>query len=254
MSGVAAALAAVAGLAVGFGTGALGVRLETIEKLEEEELEERATYEADVAAKALGAEKAGSPAPTALPWSGERYGWTWLERVLSPALCATGFAAFAAHDDFGGGLFIHLLWVAVFVHILVFDVKHRLILNRITYPAIAVAIALSPVSPGLTPLRAVAGAAAIYLFFLAQSLLFGGSVLGMGDAKLGALVGATTGLGLDADHLGAVYAVIAAVLSGGAVALVLLITRLRRMRDPIPYGPFLCAGAALIIFVGPAGS
>jgi prepilin signal peptidase PulO-like enzyme (type II secretory pathway) len=67
-------------------------------------------------------------------------------------------------------------------------------------------------------------------------------------------VGATTGLGLDADHLGAVYAVIAAVLSGGAVALLLLVTRLRRLRDPIPYGPFLCAGAALIIFVGPAGS
>jgi Flp pilus assembly protein protease CpaA len=254
VSGVAAAVGAVAGLAVGLGAGALSVRLEEVEKLEDEELEERHAYESDVAAAAERADKEGRPAPTALPWSGERYGWTWLERWLAPLLCAAGFAAFAAHDDLGGGLFIHLLWVAVFVHILIFDVKHRLILNRVTYPTIALAIALSQVSPGLNAPRAVAGAAAIYLFFLAQSLLLGGSVLGMGDAKLGALVGATTGLGLDADHLGAVYAVIAAVLSGGAVALLLLVTRLRRLRDPIPYGPFLCAGAALIIFVGPAGS
>lgn len=254
MSGLAAGLAAVAGAAVGLGSGALCVTLERVEKLEDEELEERRAYEADVAAESARAERDGSAASAVVPWMGERYGWTWLERVLAPLLTAAGFSAFAAHDELGAGLFIHFLWVAVFVHIVVFDLKHRLILNRITYPAVLVALALSPVSPGLTPLRALAGAAAIYLFFMAQSLLLGGSVLGMGDAKLGALVGATTGLGADPDHLGAVYAVIAAVLGGGFVAILLLITRLRRLRDPIPYGPFLCAGAALIIFVGPAGS
>ena len=76
----------------------------------------------------------------------------------------------------------------------------------------------------------------------------------MGDAKLGAIVGATTGIGLDTDHLGAVYAVIAAVLAGGVVAVLLLVTRIRGLKDPIPYGPFLCAGAALIIFVGPSAA
>ncbi len=76
----------------------------------------------------------------------------------------------------------------------------------------------------------------------------------MGDAKLGAVVGATTGLGLDSRHLGAVYAVIAAVLLGGVAAAVLLVTRIRGLKDPIPYGPFLCAGAALIMYVGPAGT
>jgi hypothetical protein len=31
----------------------------------------------------------------------------------------------------------------------------------------------------------------------------------------------------------------------------LLVTRVRRLKDPIPYGPFLCAGAALILYLGP---
>jgi prepilin signal peptidase PulO-like enzyme (type II secretory pathway) len=31
---------------------------------------------------------------------------------------------------------------------------------------------------------------------------------------------------------------------------VLLLLRLRRLGDPIPYGPFLCVGAALVLFRG----
>jgi hypothetical protein len=29
------------------------------------------------------------------------------------------------------------------------------------------------------------------------------------------------------------------------------VTRIRKLKDPIPYGPFLCAGAALILYLGP---
>ena len=254
MNGLVIGGLAAGGALVGLGSGWVGVRLEQVEKLEEEEAEERHQYEADVAARAAAAERDGQPAPAALPWLGERYGWTRLELVLSPLFAAAGFACFAAHDSLGVGLAIHLLWVAVFVQIVAFDLKHRLILNRVTYPAIVLSLGLAPVSPGLTIGRAAAGAAIVYAFFLVQSLLFGGAVLGMGDAKLGAIVGATTGIGLDTDHLGAVYAVIAAVLAGGVVAVLLLITRIRGLKDPIPYGPFLCAGAALIIFVGPSGA
>jgi len=46
-------------------------------------------------------------------------------------------------------------------------------------------------------------------------------------------------------------AAILAFFLGGAVALLLLITRVRRLKDPIPYGPFLCAGAAIILYIGP---
>lgn len=253
MTALLAALAALLGAAVGYGAGALGVRLEQVEGLEAEEAEERDQFLAEQRALAERAAESGAPPPPVIEWRAERYGPTRLEQVVSPLLGAAGFAAFTAHDGLGAALAIHLLWVALFLHITVFDLKHRLILDRVTYPAIPIAVLLAPASPGLSLKTALIGAVAVYLFFVLQSVLLGGSVLGMGDAKLGAIVGATTGLGTDLDHLGAVYAVIAAALSAGVVALLLLVTRVRGLKDPIPYGPFLCAGAALIMYHGPAG-
>lgn len=242
--------ATAAGAVVGLGSGWLVTYLERLEKLEAEEVEERLQYERDVAEARAKAEAAGEAAPKAETWLGERYGWTWLERVASPLLAAAGFGAFTAHGPAGYGLVIHLLWVAVFVHIVTFDLKHRLILNRVTYPALVLALGLAQVSPGLTIVRALIGGAGVALFFLLQNLVSRGSI-GLGDAKLGALVGAVTGAGPDPAHLGAVYASIYAIFLGGGTAILLLVTRIRRLKDPIPYGPFLCAGAAIILYFGP---
>jgi len=242
--------AAAAGAIVGLGSGRLAVWLERAEKLEQEENEERLEYERDVANARVDAVSAGEPEPEAKPWIGEEYGWTWREKHLSPALCAAGFAAFAAHQPLDYRLLIELLWVAVFVHIVSFDLKHRLILNRITYPSIVVALAVAQFSPGLTLVHALIGCAGVALFFLFLNVVSRGGI-GLGDAKLGALVGAVTGAGPDPAHLGAAYAVVYGIFLGGAVALLLLITRVRGPKDPIPYGPFLCAGAAIILYQGP---
>ncbi len=243
-------LAVAAGAVMGLGSGWLGVILEKVEKLEAEESEERLEYERDVAEATDKAAQEGKPAPKAEPWAGERYGWTWLERVLSPLLMAGGYAAFAAHGPVDRGLLIHLLWVTVLVHILVFDLKHRLILNKITYPSMLLALALAQFSPGLTVPRALIGGVGVALFFFVLNLISRGSI-GLGDAKLGGFFGAVTGAGDDPAHLGAVYASIYGILLGGAAAVILLVTRLRRLKDPIPYGPFLCAGAAIILYQGP---
>lgn len=250
MSVTAAAIAAPVGVVAGLGAGWLSVFLERVEHLEAEDREDLEAHQREVAAARRHAAEAGEPPPPEQPWPTERYGWTWLESVLAPVLAAVGFAAFAGHEALGAGLIVHLLWVTVFVQIVGFDLKHRLILNRVTYPAIALALVLSVISPGLTFWRALAGAVAIGLFFLMQNLVSRGGI-GLGDAKLGALVGAVCGLGLDLDHIGAVYAVIYAIFLGGAVALLLLILRIRRLKDPIPYGPFLCIGAGFILFWGP---
>jgi Flp pilus assembly protein protease CpaA len=249
MSAAAAAVAAPVGAVFGLTTGWLSVLLERVEHLQKEDREDREAYERDVAAARVAAADSGATPPDAEPWPAERYGWTWLERVLCPVLGAAGFAAFAAHEPFGKDLIIHLLWVTVFVQIVGFDLKHRLILNRVTYPAMVVAVALSPVSPGLDIWRSLGGFVAIGLFFVIQNVVSRGGI-GLGDAKLGALVGAICGLGLDLNHIGAVYAVIYAIFLGGAVALLLLVLRIRSLKDPIPYGPFLCIGASLMLFRG----
>jgi Flp pilus assembly protein protease CpaA len=240
----------VAGGVVGLGSGLLAVALERYEKLEDEENEERLEYEKDIAEELSRAAAAGEEPVAARPWSGERYGWTWLERYLSPAFGAIGFGAFAAHETLGTGLLIHLLWIAIFVHIVDFDLKHRLILDVITYPSVVAAVVLSEWSPRITLTGAVIGAAGVALFFVVQSLVSGGKI-GLGDAKLGALIGAVTGAGPTTATLGAVYAIVAGIFIGGATSMILLVTRVRGLKDSIPYGPFLCAGAALILYLGP---
>jgi Flp pilus assembly protein protease CpaA len=247
---IAGLVGAAVGAVVGLGAGGLSVILERVEGLEAEDREDRLVYERDVAEATVAAAAAGEEPPLAESWPTERYGWTWIERVLCPLLGAAGFAAFSVHETFGRSLVIHLLWIAIFVQVVGFDLKHRLILNRVTYPAVVVALALSVASPGLTFWSSLAGCVAILLFFVVQNVLSRGSI-GLGDAKLGALIGAISGISLDYNHIGAVYAVIDAIFLGGAVALLLLVLRIRSLKDPIPYGPFLCAGAALILFQGP---
>jgi Flp pilus assembly protein protease CpaA len=249
MSAIAAVIAAPVGAALGLGAGWLSIVLERVEGLEAEDREDREAYERELAEARMTAAEAGGPAVVAESWPEERYGWTWLERVLCPVLGAIGFAAFAAQDPFGSGLIIHLVWVAVFVQIVGFDLKHRLILNRVTYPALALALALSQLSPGLTIERALIGGIGVGGFFLIMNLVSRGGI-GLGDAKLGALVGAVCGIGFDLDHLAAVYAVIYGIFLGGLVALLLLVLRLRGLKDPIPFGPFLCVGATLMLFRG----
>lgn len=78
---------------------------------------------------------------------------------------------------------------------------------------------------------------------LAQ-LLIGKPALGLGDAKLAALVGAW--LGLTGLGLTVVLAVFGGALVGG---LARLTGRLGR-QEPFPFGPFLAAGAALVWLTG----
>ena len=241
-------LAGVAGAALGAGVGWLNVLLERLERLREEEDAERAEYETEAATQAEAARARGEQPEPVQPWLPERYGWTWLEWGAAPVLGAVSFSLFAAHQGLTWLTIENLLWMSVFVHIVTFDLKHRLILDWVTYPGIVLALALAAVTPGLSLVRALTGGVVIGLFFLAFHFVSRRGI-GLGDVKLGALIGAVTGLAFDSpDHLQAIYAVTGGVFLGGAAALLLLITRLRSLKDPIPYGPFLCAGAVLVLF------
>ena len=188
-------VAGVAGVALGAGVGWLNVLLERLERLREEEDAERVEYEAEAATQAEAARARGEQPEPVQPWLPERYGWTWLEWGAAPVLGAVSFTLFAAHQGLTWLTIENLLWMAVFVHIVTFDLKHRLILDWVTYPAIVLALALAAVTPGLSLVRALTGGAVIGLFFLVFHFVSRRGI-GLGDVKLGALIGAVTGLGL----------------------------------------------------------
>jgi prepilin signal peptidase PulO-like enzyme (type II secretory pathway) len=154
------------------------------------------------------------------------------------------------------------LVLLVLVQVFVFDARHRLILNKVIYPAIVLALLTAPVNPlvmgdnRLGKLYSALLGAAIGggVFFLFVIISRGG--VGLGDAKLTFFLGAALGL-LPIPTSPIIRALIYGVIIGGVVAALLLISRVRSMRDFIPYGPFLCLGgaAALLLpcgLLGPA--
>jgi prepilin signal peptidase PulO-like enzyme (type II secretory pathway) len=125
----------------------------------------------------------------------------------------------------------------------VIDIKHRLLPNAIVLPAsLAIGLIVAVSSPGDFLAHLLAGLA-LGGFFFAFAAFFPGS-LGMGDAKLGFLLG----LALGAKTLGAALIAFAGLL---VAALYVLATRGASARkDSIPFGPFLALGGIVAFFLG----
>ncbi len=145
-------------------------------------------------------------------------------------------------------LVLYLIYSATFALIFITDIERRLILNVVMYPSILLAFVASFFMPGMTWWSALAGGAIAFVFFLGAALvgnaIFGSGSLGGGDVKLAALVGLITGFPL------VIEALVLTILIGAAASLILLVTRVRGPRDPIPYGPFLIAGAVITLLWG----
>ncbi|HWO69711.1 MAG TPA: prepilin peptidase [Actinomycetota bacterium] len=159
------------------------------------------------------------------------------------------FAGAAAAFDRPYVAAVMAAFLAVLLALALIDARHRILPNRIVYPAIA----------GFALLVA-AGALAGEGFDLAGAAVgflgYGGGLLlvaivsprgmGMGDVKLAALIGLVVG------SLGAGRVLVAAgvgILLGGVVAVGALLAG-RGRKQAIPFGPFLAAGAAAAVLAG----
>lgn len=144
-----------------------------------------------------------------------------------------------------------LVLLSALVALFFADLEHQLLPNAITLPAALALLALAPWSPHLGWEGALArvgqatlGAAVGGGVLLLIAVVWRGG-MGMGDVKLGAVVGA----GLGPPLAGA--ALWLAFVGGGVVALALLAARRRGRRDLLPFGTFLAIAAAVAAFTGP---
>ncbi len=158
------------------------------------------------------------------------YGYLWMAFGPSPTLL------------------FYALYSVVLALVLITDLEHRLILNVVTYPAVGLGIVGSFFVPGVTWWSALIGGAIGLLFFLLAAVightLFGAGALGGGDVKLAAFVGVVTGYPL------VIEAILLTILIGAAISLALVVTGVRGLRDHVPYGPFLVAGAMVTLLWG----
>jgi len=141
----------------------------------------------------------------------------------------------------------HLVLVSAYMSILilvtVIDLEHRLVLNRVILPAILLALLAAPFTPGLTWKQVLVGGLVAFVLFYLAALLYPGG-MGAGDVKLAAFVGLITGFP-------AVFvALLVTIFAGGLISLFLVVTRIRSIRDAIPYGPFLVIGGTVALLWG----
>ncbi|GAC1644975.1 MAG: hypothetical protein PVS3B2_19280 [Candidatus Dormibacteraceae bacterium] len=163
-----------------------------------------------------------------------------------PILAALLFALFAAHVSSLPVLLLRSVFVLVLVQVTFFDFEHRLILDRVMFPAMALALLVSvfghPWWAGI-----VTGVGAGLLFFLlslAGQFIFKGDALGFGDVKLALFMGLLVGW----PYI--IQAVFYGVLLAG-VASVVVIVRNRSMKGTIAYGPYLAAGTLITLYLLP---
>jgi leader peptidase (prepilin peptidase) / N-methyltransferase len=135
--------------------------------------------------------------------------------------------------------------IAVLVRITITDLEERRIKNRVTFPAAIAAVVIGLVlHPSGVPGQLLAGVATgAFLTFVA--LLSRGG-LGMGDAKLGIVLGLYLGK----------YVLLAMVVGLGASAVfsigVLAVRGIKIGRKTaIPLGPFLALGGVVALLAGP---
>jgi leader peptidase (prepilin peptidase) / N-methyltransferase len=199
-----------------------------------------------------------------LPWilargrcgaCGERRpGWMAAVEVATAAL----FGAAAARLGWSAELPAVLVLLAGLVAVSAVDLVYLRIPTRfihVTGAAAAAAIAAAAVASG--PVGSVGGAAlgaAIYAGFLGVFYLISPALLGFGDVRLAALIGAVVGWlawAPDRPVEGPLTAVLRAAFVAGLVGTVagFVLLAVRRQNRPFPFGPAMAAGAVFAVLV-----
>ncbi|MBU0568612.1 prepilin peptidase [bacterium] len=162
----------------------------------------------------------------------------------------TGLLYLSCYYQFGlsSDLPIYLFFSSVLIVITFIDFEHQLILNKITYPVIISGFLIS-LLPGGIPfydsiLGFLIGGGFIYSMVVISPLIFGQEGMGGGDVKLAALIGVFLG------WQNILLTLILASLSGGLMGVTLILLKLKKRRDYIPFGPYLCLGALVALFFG----
>ena len=167
------------------------------------------------------------------------------------------FAFLYWHYGLGWELVIAVFYCCLFVALLITDLEHTILPSKIVYPGIGAALIAATLGSifGFEPsvvansgfelwiVDAAIGGGIGFGFLLIVALISRGG-MGGGDVKLAGLVGLVTGYPL------VFIAMFLAIVSGGLVAAVLLLFKLKSRKDIIPFGPFLCLAAMATLFWG----
>ena len=159
------------------------------------------------------------------------------------------------HFGLSAEFVITAFYGSLFIVLGVIDLRHGLILNKIVYPAAVVAliidvllpppgfINLSLPLPCLGVISGIIGGAIGFVFLLIPAVVYREG-MGWGDVKMAGLIGLVTGSRL------IIVALLMAVILGGLVAGVLLLLKIKKRKEGIPFGPFLSLATIVALLWG----
>ena len=133
-------------------------------------------------------------------------------------------------------------YCCLFLTLLIIDLEQGILPNKIVYPGMIIALILSLVAePGIKD-AAIGGGIGLSLLLIPALIYRGG--MGWGDVKLAGLIGLVTGFP------NVFIAIFLAIFSGGLVAAILLLLKIKNRKEAIPFGPFLALAAMATLIWG----
>jgi leader peptidase (prepilin peptidase)/N-methyltransferase len=152
-------------------------------------------------------------------------------------------AATVIHLGFSADALAWAVVQVVLVGVTVYDFANRRIKNAVTVPVAVVAVLLRVAFERSSLAEVVVAGVVTFVAFFALALVLRGG-LGMGDVKLGAMLGFLLGFSvLPALFVGAI---------AGGVGAAVVLSRSTGKRATMAYGPYLALGGSLaIIFSSP---
>ncbi|MFA6551123.1 MAG: prepilin peptidase [Patescibacteria group bacterium] len=136
-----------------------------------------------------------------------------------------------------------LIFISVLIIVFIYDLRWQLILDKITLPAMVIALGFNLfLGAGWQNLllAAIMGGG----FFLAQYLISRGRWVGGGDIRLGALMGLMLGWPQILTALFLAY------VSGAIIGVGLLVARKKQWSSQVPFGTFLSAATVVVLLWG----
>lgn len=177
-----------------------------------------------------------------------------LVEILTAAAVTGLFARFGAGIAFLAFTYFLILLIAV----LFIDADHRIIPDELVIAGLAGGFAIfiyNIIFPGRliygdsnwwTPLAGIlSGSGVLFLVAVIGMLVYKtDDAMGMGDVKLFAPIGMFLGWKL------CLAALFLSIILAGVTSIILIIVRIKKKKDTIPFGPFIVAGTYLCIILG----
>ena len=173
-----------------------------------------------------------------------------LVELASGILFLLAFWRYGLTVQFG----VTAFWCCIFLVIIFIDWEHQVILDIITYPAMAIALVILAIHtyvpganllvPEATLLNGAISGAALFVLFLVIMLLRP-NAMGMGDVKLVGLMGLVSGFPL------IIPSFLIGTVSGAIVVIILMAMKIKGRKDAVPYGAFLGIGPIIALIFAP---